>query len=332
MTHYDIELVFNEGSRDLSVGFTTGNEQLVIAFCLDDTIEPINQKADFYNYDKEIVALEFAYNVFPVSRWIPTRDMFSLIGDSNVQNKQEILLVLTDISLTERADNYWVATGTYSANLNTGLGIAELQPDAISLPYVQMNFTIGGGTRKIFKNLNFTAGGLPVLATGSTSPDTPEALSKFGAIGLTEDTLAGTNIPTFDLRIQITGYYAPESVDFDFVNELKAVSCGPNYYGTYNDKGFMGQSAGEVSIIGISGGTRVGDVIPLTFEFSVIANQASRSDLGFPTLTVVLGQDLLEYGWFRKNDNNVKKLISTPDFRAIHRVKDEIDYDQEGRL
>lgn len=338
MAHYDVELVYKDGSRDLSAGFTTAQEVLVVAFCLDDTIDPIFNKADFYNYDKDVVALELAYAILPASRWLPTSDAgVSLIsGAYGRVTYNEILLILVDIRLTERADGYWVATATYSADFNAGLGAAEMSnvDTVLSLPYVQMNFTIGGGTRKVFKNLNFQTGGLPVApyeqAPTSTTPDKPEALTVFGAIGLTENTLSGVDIPSFDLRIQITGYYKPEKVDFDFINLLGEVAQGKDFYGTYNKESFMGQDPGEVSLIGVSGGTQVANVIPLTFEFSVIKNQIERPDPGFPNLPFMLGHDLLEYIWIKKYDNAAQKLVATPDFRAIHRMKDEEYYYKLG--
>jgi len=337
MAHYDVELVYNDGSRDLSTGFTASQETLVVAFCLDDAIEPVNPNADFYNYDKDVVALEFAYSILPESRWLPTdANGISLVGSNPSGGGRKIyletLLIRTGIRLTERADNYWVATATYAADFTSGLGTVPMDPldVVIALPYVSMNFTIGGGTRKVFKNLNFVTGGLPVKATNSTTPNVPKVLTEFGTVGFTGDTLAGADIPSFDLRVQITGYYKPDKVDFVFLNILKEIANGPNDYGTYNDDLFMGQSVGEVSLLGITGGTQVANVIPLTFEFSVIQNQSGRLDSGFPDLPFMHGHDLLEYSWFRKYDTDAEKIVSMPDIRSIHRMKDEEDYSRLG--
>ena len=145
-------------------------------------------------------------------------------------------------------------------------------------------------------------------------------------IGRTDETIEGAEVPTGDFRLQITGYYLPDSVTLAYAYTLQRLIRGSRGTGSYNGIPYLGAAVGEVQLRSATGGGRVVDIIPITFEFDITPNIENQPDAGFTNLTM-LGHDLLDYRFKHAFDaNNSKKIIVAPKSRIVHRVHSPENY------
>lgn len=320
MAHSYIEVA--NTSRSISVTTSGISQKVEIILCLDDALfdpppEPEDEQTlldhpdpdyDFLDASDDVVATEYAYTVFPSSRIFP-----NYVGDKK-------LLILNDLQLTQLTHRRWKVIGTYGYDLNRGTGGEGVEENEVSLPYVRINFSIGGGSRKIYKSLEVLDA---IPSDDSPLPGAPA--NEAGAIGLSQDKIEGTEVSDSALRVQITAYYSPSFVDLEFILLLRDAKAGPNNYGTYNDAVFMGGQAGEVKLENVSGGGTVGDVIPITFDFIYAKNITAGTDEGFQALTMK-GHDLLDYVFLPTWNDTAGISLLQPDIRYVHRIADPYDY------
>lgn len=313
MAHLYIELVGK--SRELNVSKTGMNQDITVRFILDPTVT--STIVDFLGDNRDSIALEYAYTIFPDTKELP-------VSGGGAQ-----ILVIDQIKLTEIRDWEYEATATYKYNLNSGTGGdrggSGGGPAPEVLPFYRFEFNIGGGTRIIKKAVDvrnaFYNEDHPI---GPITPFTPPG----NLIGLTEDGVEGAAVPTGELVLQITGYYYPTTVDLDFVNTVAEVLRGTYNTGSYNDDTFLGFDAGEVQLRNVSGGGTVVDIIPITFDFSIKKNITDEPDEGFTNLTA-LGHDIIDYRFRQEvedDPNGDADLLMKPWTRSVFQVATPEDY------
>lgn len=317
MAHYNIELKYD--SRTINAHRTGVKQQIVIAFKLDETLIPqeaadyttlgIDPDFEFLNHVDDVIALQHAYNFIPFTRILPDAD-----GVKQV-------LVLDTLDLEDIGPNTWKATASYVYDRQQGLGGSVPVPQAKTLPYIRIGFNIGGGTKKVYKSLE-VLNPPGVLSSTSPLPGVPDCE---GAIGMTEESIEGVEVPDASMSLQITAYYLPQYVTLAFARLIRNAIAGPRNYGTYNHETWMGFEAGEVQLRSASGSGTVVDVIPITFELSIKANVTDQPDENFPNITMK-GHDLLDYAFFQKWDGVGKVPLFKPDVRYLHRIADPYDY------
>lgn len=315
MAHKYAEIVYE--SRGMVLTVAGIKQDFVLVFCIDPEIEPVanyssNESGlnffdyDIIPYDEDVVALEYAYTLFPDVRMLPDK------------NNDLFLLIITDLKLDNIGPYQWKATASYGYDSNTGTGGERANEDDV-LPYIKIGFTIGGGTREITKPLS---SGTAVLANAAIIPAVP-ALPNL--IGVSKDGVKGTTVPNSTFRLQITTYYLPSVITLAFAVIIQELIKGTRGYGTYNDNTFLGTASGETQLLSASGGGTVVDIIPVTYEFDLAKNLNAVTDDGFPNLTA-LGHDLVDYGMMEEYDPVSKLDLITPQYRIVHKIAEAADY------
>ena len=307
-------------SRAFDLSRTSISQKLTIEFQLptddidpDELQEPVfdSTKAEFLGHTDDVLALETAYSLVPLTRWLPGYE------------GNELLLVLDTLSVVQR-DNYdwWKAEASYKYDYNAGTGSAagESEVGDLTLPYIKIGFKTGNETTRITESLEI------VDTTISSDADMLRDAPNTGyAIGATADGIEGTEVYSGGLQLQITAYYFPEQITLAFINTLANLFF-PLGRAVTNNNIFLGYQAGEVLLKGWDGSTAVTDVIPITFDFDVKKNMVNFSDPGFEDNITCEGHDLLDYRYVKKFDEDAQTEIQFPCFRFIHRVYEKADF------
>lgn len=295
---------------------TSTEETFVITFQLlesgdEDYVPPTFSQATFLGDDEDVLALETAYSIIPLARWAPNG------------NGDPLLLILERLKVSQ-VDNYgwWRAEFNYKYDdaSPTG-GSQEPDPEQETMSYIKIGFSAGGGTRTLLKSKE-------VISTVSNTVD-PRPLPSAEMrqlIGATQDTVEGTEIPTGGLTLRVTAYYKPSVVRTNtFLNRLAEFMSEISV----NSGIFLGFAAGEVRLDTIEGEATIVDVVPITFTFNVKKNITDRADPDFPNLTAK-GHEVLDYRFIESEDDTALMIAQKPQYRIVHRVFDEKDFNTLG--
>jgi hypothetical protein len=285
-------------SRPITVDKTSAQQQIVIQYKISDDTEPSYNKALFLGEDDDVVALEFAYSIFPVGRWLPGQ-----VGN-------DLFLILTSIKV-EQVNNlgWWKATADYNFDLNTGEGGDRGgDPAAMTLPYIRVGFSVGSRTKTITQSLEV----LSRVSHADIARPLPESIREGNVIGASDDNITGAEVYTSGLTLQITAYYFPQYINFTFLNLLAEM------FPAVNSDNFLGYSPGEVLIIGCDGSATISDVVPITYTLEVKKNINNRPDPPFPNLTTT-GHAIIDYRYVKVLDEAAQIIPQTPMYRIVHR-------------
>lgn len=307
MAHFNLE-VFKD-SRKIKNARTGMEEVFVFRLCLDDTIPAVADHASIFGAEDDVVALEYAYTLIPLTRYLPD------------YTGPERLLVLDSVQILQKnSQNSWDFEAKYVFNVNTGTGGQSSQGP--TLPYIKIGFTIGGGTKRITSSLSEVS--KAVLKNGVNMP-LPEDSR---VLGYSENgDIEGTDVPSSLFRFQITAYYLPWAVTLPYGVRLMRLIGGARGTGSYNARNYLGAAIGEVQYLSVSGGGVVVDIIPLTHEFSLSPNLTDQPDEGYPDITM-LGHDRVQYDYFEELEEITKRPVLQPNVRRIHRVHTPENYGQ----
>lgn len=312
MAHRNIEIQYeSRGSiRATRTGMTT---PLVFTFILDkDLLDYGDPDLNFNDQSDDAVALRYAYQILPQTRVTINADL------------QKQLCVLDQLNLDHIGPNTYKATATYKLDVNRGVGRAagtqQFPSDPYVLPFIRIEFNIGGGTKHITKSREVKSVHLANLSPLPGAPPNDEC-----AIGINEDGLDGTEVVSAELRVQITAYYKPTYITLNFVKTVRNIIAGKYNTGSYNDDVFLGFESGEVQLRNASGGGTVVDIIPITFDFSIKQNVTNEVDEGFANLTM-LGHDYVDYIYLPRVDATGKRILQYPEIRYVHRIAEPADY------
>lgn len=292
-----------QDSRPITVGRTSAEQTIVIQYQLDEEAVASYARAEFLGESDDVIALEYAYSIFPVSRWLPG------------QEGNDLFLIIEEIKVDQVSNTgWWKATASYKYDLNTGEGGDRGgDPTAPTLPYVRIGFAAGNRTVTITQSLE-------VLSTDGNA-DTPLRPNPDGdvngnAIGVSQDSVTGAEVYSGGLNLQITAYYFPQFITWSFLN-LLASYCTPRC--SVNSDPVFGYQPGEVLLIGVDGSATITDIVPITFSVEVKKNLVAQPDLPFPPLTCP-GHSALDYRYVKELDANANQLLQLPTYRLVHRV------------
>lgn len=298
-------------SRQITLSRTSMEERFSLEFQLPDPDSQLEfEEYEFYGDGDDIRALQYAYTLTPLVRWMP-----DMLGNPT-------MLVLTDMRVAQKNNNdIYSVELTYTYDFEKGIGSTpgsggddSRPPEEIAtLPYVKITFNTGGATEHITESLQVT-----LIATstiyGRPAPDTGRAIG-VGAKG----EIAGYDRLAAGLSMQVTAYYFPQFYTMDFVNDVAGLTT------KYNDSLFMTRPAGEVLLAGVSGGGTVVDIIPITFDFIFKQNLTDETDPQFPDLTM-LGHDIVDYRYDEYYNGNADTVTMRPVWRFVHRIYEPGDY------
>lgn len=286
------------------MGRTSAAQDLVLQFRLplneagDDYELPAYALAEFLGATDDVLALEIAYSLIPLGRWLPGSE------------GNDLYLVLTDLAV-EQVDNYgwWKATASYKYDSNTGEGGGRSDiPGAKTLPFIKIGFNVGGRTKTITQSLQVLSRDAVI---GLANRPLPNVLLG-NAIGLTEDAVEGAEVYSSGLTLQITAYYFPEYVTYAFLKYL--VEAIPST----NADTFLTFPPGTCLLQGCDGQATVTDVVPITFTVEVKPNILDQPDPPFPNLTCP-GHSIIDYRYVKDLDEAAQTLLKMPTYRIIHR-------------
>lgn len=167
------------------------------------------------------------------------------------------------------------------------------------------SFDTGGGTTHITQSL---------ATIGSYAPPTKTAPNFQGAIGVTTDSVEGT-----DITVPIYSFTETHYIDIALVTgAYKATLFGLT--GRVNNAGFKGFAAGEVLFLGASGSQRGEDDWEITYRFAASPNV---SGLTIGDITGI-NKKGWEYIWVRYADaEDEKVLVKQPIAVYVEKVYDE---------
>lgn len=174
----------------------------------------------------------------------------------------------------------------------------------------EYTFDTGGGTQHITQSLSTVASYAP---SGLTAPDF------HGAIGVSEDSVAGVDIPAPAFAFTETHTFDDASVDSAYRLVLF------NLTGRYNNATFKGLAAGECLFLGASGAKRGDERWSITFRFAASPNVTGLS-IGTITGIDKLGWDYL---WFRYGDfadTSAFALVKRPVAAYVEQVSEPGDF------
>jgi hypothetical protein len=178
----------------------------------------------------------------------------------------------------------------------------------------QYSFDTGGGTQHVTQSIANVG---KYAAGGFTAPDF------FGAIGVTDDRVEGTDItvPVFNFtethyidKLLVTGAY-----------KLALFSLT----GKVNGAGFKGYAKGEVLFLGASGSKRGLDDWEITFRFAASPNVAGLS-LGSITGIAKEGWQYLWVRYIDDEDSIAKAMIKRPVAAYVEQVYSYGDFSNLG--
>lgn len=310
-----------QGSRGIKFTTDTASQAVEILVKLNpNDLVSANAGTTYLGVSDDSKVVEY------ISTFIPRFKFLSIPAGGTV------ILVLTGLDIDEISKHQWLVKAKYDYNPNRGQGgggaggsVGGGGPAAATLDYIKIGFTIGGGSKVVKRSEEVLNS---VLRIGSDLPGIPESAT-LPFIAATEDgEIQGTEVPSNSLRLQITGFYFPHIIDLDFTETIRNIIAGSRNTGSYNDDTFLDYEAGEVSLIQVTGGGSLGEIIPLTFEFDIKRNISNAVDpAGFPPYSM-LGHDVLDYRFVQAIDDNAEFPFSFPEIRLIHRVRTPEDYSQ----
>jgi hypothetical protein len=284
-------------------------ETFAVGIIIDEDLITSNVSgSEFLGMSDEVVATQYAYSIFPLARIFPDYS-----GALRV-------LVLNSIQMEQVNRLEWRAIAEYGFNNEQGTGGET--PQGNTLPYVKINFNIGGGTKRVFKSPNVISNEARTQNIVGPPKPPPETI---GEIGLTDNSIEGVDVPSAEFRLQITAYFLPSAVTLAYANILKNLVAGKYNMGSYNNATFLGAPMGEVQFRAASGGGTVVDIIPITFDFAISNNINNAEDEGFPALTM-LGHDVLDYTLTEEIDPILDRNMLKPTSRKVHRVASPENY------
>jgi hypothetical protein len=312
MTEY-VEILTE--SRSLSLNRTSAGQDIVIQFKLpvDDEGEllvPAYLKADFMGASDDVLALEIAYSLFPDGRWLPGSE------------GNDIFLVITDLKLDQVTNTgWWKARASYQYDDNTGTGGARSNdPNAITLPFVKIGFSVGNQTKRITQSIKVLSRDAQIGPQNRPNPCEERAGN---AIGQAEDNVEGAEVYTNGLQLQITAYYFPKYVTWSFLNMMYAMVP------SVNSDNFYTFAPGEVLLYGAEGQATVTDVIPITFSVQISPNIIDQDDPPFTKLTCP-AHSFLDYRYVKELDECAQKMLQQPTHRIVHQVYKSFPFAQLG--
>jgi hypothetical protein len=295
-------------------------QKVSIQFKLPEDTSPAYppEKAVFLGEDDDVLALEIAYSILPLVRFAPQLD------------GTDTLLIITQLSVKQVTNQgWWKAEATYTFDANTGTGgaggfadqIQNPEPGAIALPYVKIGFSVGNRTARMTKSLDVID-----WESGPGNDPIPNVTDWMRAIGATKDGVEGVDISSGGLSLQITAYYYPQAITFNFLGDLS------NLIPSVNSQQFLAWQPGEVLLLGCDGQATVADIIPITFTVEVKKNITAETDLPFNPLTAE-GHYYIDYRFLKTIDDdedNPFPIIQTPAFRIIHKVHESKNFNILG--
>jgi len=307
-------------SREISADQESTSQSFVIEFQLptkelepDELEDPdfSSGLATFLGATDDVLALETAYSIIPMYRFLP---------DSNGNG---LFMVLENVKVSQKTNvgDWWRAEFNYKFSYNEGQGAqSETPPDTddMTLPFIRIGFQVGNSSRHITESKEFigadTANGI-----FRGVPDTKTA------IGVSKDNVEGADVDSGGLQLQITAYYYPAKVTLSWINSVAAMftpDCPVN-----SNKILTQFLPGEAKLLGMSGQAIVGEVIPITFDLSIIKNR-TLSDENFSDTEDpdVEGHWLIDYRYIEELDETAATMLQKPSFRFLHRVYDEKDF------
>lgn len=176
----------------------------------------------------------------------------------------------------------------------------------------------------------------------------PYPAFKPAPIGLTTDGAEGTSVYKRLFSFNITSYFQPKQLDFQYVRRLFRIAT------TLNAKTFLGFPRGSVLFLEASGSGDVYSEVPVTFDFQVQPNfkfsqtEAEKlmdpgendpdkmfdlyHDPWFPDAPTdplagpYSGWDVVDYLYETQNVNNAGLMVQAPTLRTIHRVYSISDF------
>lgn len=302
-------------SRKFQADWSSSTQTISIVFSIDPEDDPILADPVFLGVSDDILAIEKAWTLLPVLKKIPS------------QSGNEVILGLNDVTIEEinQPEHLWKATGQYEFRGDEGGSPGRLGDGEDVLNQIRINFNIGGGTRTMTKSLEVVSSEGRNDLVGPPAPGDPPvpAPDLRNAIGVTKDSITGIEVPARSLNVDITAYYRPAYINFTFIDLVA------DLIGNYNNDTFLGRPAGEVSLLNVTGGGTVFDIIPLTFSFSIERNVSNELDAGFTTLTM-LGQHKVDYIFEKEFDEDAETVLQTPKYRYVHRVGHPKDFSVLG--
>lgn len=221
-------------------------------------------------------------------------------------------LTLSKIDLDPQGGGVWYASAAYARDEGTELdvtGTPDAQPGGTDPLGAEFSFDTTGGTVHITQSIETvskTKAGL-----GGDAPDYK------GAIGVSKDGVAGTDIVAPKLEFQIT-----RNASFVTLNYIKTLA---QLTGTVNDATWFGFNAGELLFLGASGQAGSDGKVRITWKFAGSANEAEVvvSD----DLTVSTGKDGWDYLWvaYEKGTSN-GAIVSKPAAAYVEMVYERSDF------
>lgn len=292
-------------SRSIDSDRTSTGQKIVIQFQLSDSESPSAPNATFLGEDDDVLALETAYSIFPMGRWLPNS-----FGE-------ELFLIIASLKLKQTNNfGWWEATAEYKYDNNTGEGGDRgSDPAAQTLPFIKVGFSVGGRTRTVTQSLEVLE--RVALAAMGARPLPSTAMGN--AIGYQEDSIQGAEVYAGGLNLQITAYYFPQFITFSFLNLLAQYTSPQS---STNSDSFLGYQPGEVLLLGADGSATVTDIVPITFSVEVKKNIVSQPDPPFAALSCP-GHSAIDYRYVKNLDPDAQFLIQTPTYRIVHRVYQE---------
>lgn len=303
-------------SRTISATRTSTSQTIVIEFQLPtdedtgDLQSPTfpSAAANFLGESDDVLALETAYSIIPLTRWLPS------------STGEPLLLELESLNVSQ-VSNYdrWKAVAEYTFDSARGIGAGGEDPDdpttGPSLPYMRFGFTVGGQTTHMTE-------GLTDAIQASIPGGIPLGEDEVRAIGMTKDGIAGIDVPSGGLGIQLTGFFYPESITIEYLKDL-AFLTSP--WCRVNHEPFLTFEEGEVLILGASGGGTLFDIVPITFDFNIKLNQNNTPDPPFPNITME-GHQIIDYRYIESIDDTAQLQYMKPVHRYIHTIHPKGDF------
>jgi hypothetical protein len=291
-------------SRNITVGETDMSQTIVIQFQLDDQATSANPLlSTFLGEDDDTAALEQAYTLLPRGRFLPAPN-----GGYN-------FLILTSLQL-DQVNNYgwWKATAEYKFDENTGTGGNRPEdPTQATLPFIKIGFSIGNRTKTITQSKEVLSRDTQI---GPAARPNPCNDTNGNSIGVSADGVSGAEVYSAGLTLQITAYYFPEFISFEFIRLLRDM-CP-----SVNSDQFLTFEPGEVLLYGADGSGSVNDIVPITFTVEVKKNLVNEPDPPFPPLTCT-GHSIIDYRYVKELDECAQTLLQLPSHRIVHRGYDE---------
>ena len=182
------------------------------------------------------------------------------------------------------------------------------------VPEVEYTFDTGGGTAKVTQSYSTVGAYAP---GGFTPPDFG------GAIGVTEDSVEGVDIPSPKFDFTETHFLPDATVTTAYKLAIF------NLTGRKNDATFKGFTAGEVLFLGATGSNRGTGQWSITFRFSASPN-VSGLTIGSITGISKLGWQYLWVKYATESDDTAFAMVKKPVAAYVEEVFLDGDFSTLG--